>query len=107
MDTSLIEASAKYQALKGGTLPSRLGQQSFSLLRKLAGNTGQLPDRYLARGVVADELGSKSTPTERRLVRVRRGTLFKKAVVVTTIHIWQNMDFHKIRKVGTATFSLY
>jgi hypothetical protein len=80
-------------------LQSALAHHAFSLLRKLAGNTGQLPDSYLIRK-------DGDYKVEERIFAcggfadVRKGRLANRTVAVKTIRIAQDMDIFKIRKVG-------
>jgi len=70
------------------------------MLRKLAGNTGRVPDSYLvSRG--ADYQVEKRIFACGGFADIRRGTLNKKAVAVKTIRTAQDSDMSKIRKVGT------
>jgi len=70
------------------------------MLRRLAGNTGRLPDSYLVRkGAgfhVEDAIFACGGFSD-----VRRGILTDKAVAVKTVRMAQDINFSKIRKVGT------
>ena len=86
------------QALRSGVLKNGLANHSFSVLRKLAGNTGKLPYSY-SLGKRADyQVGSIFASGG--FADVRKGTLAKKPVAVKTIRIMQDMDISKVRKVG-------
>lgn len=89
----------QHQALRGDVLRSKLAHHSFSLLRKLAGNTGQLPDSYLL-GKGADYQVEETIFAGGGFADVRRGTLANRSVAVKTIRIAQDKDISKIRKVS-------
>ena len=96
---SHIDAPAERQALKGGMLHGELARHSLCMLRRLAGNTGQLPNNYfVSRG--ADYHVEKRIFACGRFADVRRGTLAKKAVAVKTIRVAQDMDVTETRKVS-------
>ena len=80
-------------------LQSKLAHRSFSMLRKLAGSTGQLPESYLVNKG-ADYQVEDGIFASGGFADVRKGTLAKKPVAVKTIRIAQDRDVHKIQKVG-------
>jgi len=84
-------------ALRSNVLQNKLAHRSFSILRKLAGNTGQLPDSYLVSGD-ADYQVEERIFACGGFADVRKGTLAKKPVAVKTIRIAQDRDISKIRK---------
>lgn len=86
-------------------LQSKLAHHSFSILRKLAGNTGQLPDSYMVNQG-ADYQVDECIFACGGFADLRKGTLAKRAVAVKTIRIAQDMDISKIRKVGFTVFAL-
>jgi hypothetical protein len=91
--------SVGYQVLKRGNLDSNLAGHTFCMLRKLAGNTGRLPDSYL----VSEDLDYQ---VEEPIFAcggfadVRKGKLAEKVVAVKTIRIAQDSNMSRIRKVG-------
>jgi hypothetical protein len=87
------------QALRGNVLHSKLARHSFSMLRKLAGNTAQLPYSYLV-SQDADYRVEETIFACGGFADVRRGTLAKRPVAVKTIRIAQDRDVSKIRKVS-------
>jgi len=70
------------------------------MLRKLAGNTGQVPDSYLVEKG-ADYQVEKRIFACGGFADVRRGRLAKKVVAVKTIRTALDSNTSKIRKVGT------
>ena len=70
------------------------------MLRKLVGNTGQLPDNYLVDRGPGFQVEEKVFAWG-ALTDVRRGLLGGKAAAVKTIRMAQDSDFPKIRRVGT------
>jgi hypothetical protein len=68
------------------------------MLRKLAGNTGRLPESYLvSKG--ADYQVEERAFAYGGFADVRKGKLAKKAVAVKTIRMARDSDMSKIRKV--------
>jgi hypothetical protein len=86
-------------------LQGTLAHHTFSLLRKLVGNTGQLPDSYLIKKD-ADYKVEERIFACGGFADVRKGRLANKAVAVKTIRIAQDMDISKIRKVGAVMRAL-
>lgn len=68
------------------------------MLRKLAGNTGRLPDSYLV-GEDTDYQVEERHFACGGFADIRRGKLAKKVVAVKTIRMAQDSDMSKIRKV--------
>ncbi|KAF9781213.1 kinase-like domain-containing protein [Thelephora terrestris] len=80
--------------LRGGTLPRGLALHSFSMLRKLAGKTGQLPGSYLLNkdaGYQVEEMPFACGG----FADVRKGKLGNRAVAVKTIRVSQDKDISK------------
>jgi len=88
------------QVLNGDRIQSKLACHTLSMLRKLAGNAGQVPDSYLV-GKGVDYQVEKRIFACGGFADVRRGKLAKKVVAVKTIRTAQDSDMSKIRKVGT------
>ena len=88
-----------YQALGCGDLHSKLAGRAFCMLRKLAGNTGRLPDSYL---VSENDDYQVEEPIFAcgGFADVRKGKLAEKVVAVKTIRIAQDSNMSRIRKVG-------
>ena len=85
--------------MKSGRLQKKFAHHCFIVLRKLAGNTGRLPDSYLVSN------GADYQVEERifacgGFADVRKGILNKKVVAVKTIRLAQDSDLPKVRKVG-------
>ena len=80
-------------------LQRRLANHSFSMLRKLAGNAGQLPDSYLI-SPGADYQVEETFFARGGFADVRKGTLAKRPVAVKTIRVLEDRDISKIRKVN-------
>lgn len=97
-----IRASVEHQALGSGRLQGKLAYWSFIVLRKLAGKTGQLPDNYLVNKGAGFQV-EETNFTCGGFVDVRMGILVDKAVAVKTIHVAQDSNFSKTRKVSTLT----
>ena len=97
--STMAYTSVGYQVLRRGNLDSKLAGHAFCVLRKLAGNTGRLPDSYL----VSEDLDYQ---VEEPIFAcggfadVRKGKLDKKVVAVKTIRLAQDSDMSRIRKVG-------
>ena len=72
------------------------------MLRKLVGNTGQLPDNYLV-SKDADYQVEERIFAHGGFADVRKGRLAKKVVAVKTIRWAQDSNMSKIRKVSTVT----
>jgi len=84
----------------GGGLQGKLACHTLSMLRKLAGNAGRVPDSYLvSKG--ADYQVEKRIFACGGFADIRKGKLSKKVVAVKTIRTAQDSDMSKIRKVGT------
>ena len=88
------------QVLSGDRIQSKLACHTLSMLRKLAGSTGLVPDSYLvSKGV--DYQVEKRIFACGGFADVRRGELAKKVVAVKTIRTAHDSDMSKIRKVST------
>ena len=108
LNSSLLPtcASAHHQALRTNVLQSKLAHHSFSMLRKLAGKTGQLPVNYLV-SEDADYQVEATILASGGFADVRKGKLGKRAVAVKTIRIAQDVDIFKIRKVSTLPWASF
>ena len=89
----------EHQALRSGILHGKLAQHSFRMLRKLAENTGRVPDSYLIDRDAVYHVEEKLFASG-GFADVRKGRLGKKEVAVKTIRIAPDMNVSKIRRVG-------
>ena len=101
----MIDASARHKALRGSTLQPEVAHHSFSLLRKLAANTGQLPVSYSVNKRAHFRVEERVYASG-GFADVRKGKLNKRAVAVKTIRIAQDSDITKVQKVS-ATMSFF
>lgn len=85
------------KGLRGGTLQPKVAHHSFSLLRKLVANTGQLPVSYSVNNGARFRVEEKIFACG-GFADVRKGKLNKRTVAVKTIRIAQDTNITKIRK---------
>ena len=90
----------EHQILRGGGIPCKLAGHTFSMLRKLAGKTGRLPDDYLVNKGAGYQVEERAFAGG-GFAEVRKGKLAKKVVAVKTIRTAQQSDMSKIRRVST------
>jgi len=95
----LTDGSAHRKGLRGSALQPKVAHHSFSLLRKLVGNTGQLPVSYSVKKGARFRVEEKIFACG-GFADVRKGKLNKRTVAVKTIRIAQDTNITKIRKVS-------